>query len=94
MPYARRDKARQREQPEHIILVTGDNNQLDTTCLVSNQLGYEPYVDHCINAVFPNSITLHENKRKTQADKGTLRQFREDIFNDCIPTSIIRSDSG
>ncbi len=43
-------------------------------------------MDHCINTVFPNSITLHENKRlKTQAYKNTFQQYKEDIFNESIP---------
>ena len=74
--------------PNEIILATGDTNQLETVDLVSNQIDYETYTDHCINTIFPNGLTLHENKRlKTQADKGFLRQFKEDIFNDRIPTS-------
>jgi len=75
--------------PQKIILATGDTNQLETIDLVSNQVDYETYVDLCINTIFPNSITLHENKRlKTQADKDTLRQFKADIFDESIPTSV------
>lgn len=75
--------------PGKIILATGDTNQLETIDLVSNQVDYETYVDSCINTIFPNSITLRENKRlRTQADKDTLKQFKEDIFNESIPTSV------
>ena len=75
--------------PDKIILATGDTNQLETIDLVSNQIDYEIYTDHCINTIFPTSITLHENKRlKTQADKDILRQFKADIFNESIPTSV------
>ena len=74
--------------PEKIILATGDTNQLETIDLVSNQIDYETYTDHCINTIFPNGVTLHENKRlKTQADKEILRRFKADIFNERIPTS-------
>ncbi len=32
---------------------------------------------------------LHENKRlKTQADKDTFRRFKEDIYNERIPTAV------
>ena len=72
--------------PHKIILATGDTKQLETIDLVSDQIDYESYMDHCINTIFPNNIMLHENKRlRTQADKDTLKQFKEDIFNESIP---------
>ena len=74
--------------PNKIILATGDANQLETNDLVSNQIDYGTYTDHCTNTTFPNSVMPHENKRlKTQADKETLRRFKADIFNESIPTS-------
>ena len=74
------------QNPGKIVLATGDTNQLETIDLVSDQIDYETYMDHCIDAIFPTGITLKENKRlKTQADKDTLRQFKEDIFNQTIP---------
>ena len=74
--------------PSKIMLATGDTNQLETIDLVSNQIDYEIYTDHCINTIFPNDVMLHENKRlRTQADKETLRRFKDDIFNEDIPTS-------
>jgi hypothetical protein len=74
--------------PNKIILATGDTNQLETIDLVSNHIDYETYTDHCINTMFPKSVMLHENKRlKTQADKETLRRFKADIYNESIPTS-------
>ena len=72
--------------PGKIILATGDTNQLETIDLVSNQLDYETYMDHCIDTIFSNNLTLRENKRlRTQADKDILRQFKADIFNEDIP---------
>ena len=72
--------------PGKIILATGDTNQLETIDLVSDQIDYETYMDHCIDTVFPNNVMLHENKRlRTQADKDTLKQLKEDIFNESIP---------
>ncbi len=74
--------------PDKIILATGDTNQLETLFLVSNQIDYETYTDHCINTIFPNGLTLHENKcLRTQADKDILRRFKDDISNESIPTS-------
>ncbi len=70
------------------MLATGDTNQLETIDLVSNQIDYETYTDHCIKTIFPNGAMLHENKRlRTQADKETLRRLKADIFNEDIPTS-------
>ena len=75
--------------PQKIILATGDTNQLETIDQVSDQIDYDTYVDHCIDTIFPNSITLHENQRfKTQADMDTLRQFKADIFDESIPISV------
>ncbi len=55
--------------PNKIILATGDTNQLETIDLVSNQLDYETHMDHCTDTIFPNNLTIKENKRlKTQAD--------------------------
>ena len=73
------------QNPNKIILATGDTNQLETIDLVSDQIDYETYMDHCIDTIFPTGITLQENKRlRTQADKDILRQFKEDIFNEEI----------
>ena len=41
--------------PNKIILATGDANQLETIDLISNQLDYETYMDQCINTVFPTT---------------------------------------
>ncbi len=47
-------------KPNKISLATGGAKQLEIIDLVSNQTDYETYMDHCINTVFLNSITLHE----------------------------------
>ena len=75
--------------PTKIILATGDTNQLETIDLVSNQIHYDVYTDHCVNTIFPTGTMLRENKRlQTQADKDTLRKFKDDIFNEDIPTAV------
>ena len=67
-------------------MATGDTNQLAPIDLLSNTMTYETYSNHCINTIFPNAITLKENKRlKTAEDKEILKQFKADIFNDDIP---------
>ena len=70
------------QNPNKIILATGDTNQLETIDLISNCLDYDTYMDHCIDTIFPNNIMLKENKRlKTPAEREKLRSFKEDIFN-------------
>ncbi len=67
-------KRHSESNPNKIVFATGDNNQLETTDAVSNQIDYEFWTDHCISTIFPNSITLRTNEcLKSQADKGTLR---------------------
>ena len=77
------------KNPHKIILATGDTNQLESIDLVSDQIDYDAYMDHCINTIFPNNIMLRENKRlKTPEDKAILRQFKDDIFNESIPVAV------
>ncbi len=52
------------------ILATGDTNQLETIDVVSNQIDYETYTDHCINTISPNGFTLH----KKQTFENTIRK--------------------
>ena len=79
-------KSYSENNPDKIILATGDTNQLETIDLVSDQIDYETYMDHCTDAVFPNNIMLHENKRlRTQADKDSLKQLKEDMFHKNVP---------
>jgi hypothetical protein len=69
-------KRNSEQNPSKIILATGDTNQLETIDLVSNQIDYDVYTDHCVNTIFPTGIMLRENKRlKTQADKDILRRL-------------------
>jgi len=37
------------QNPGKIVLATGDTNQLETIDLVSDQIDYETYMDHCID---------------------------------------------
>ena len=72
--------------PNKIILATGDTCQLETIDPISDQKDYDKYFNHCINTIFPNEINLLENKRlKTKEDKDTLKQLKSDIFNKSIP---------
>ena len=49
--------------PDKIILATGDINQLESIESVSNVSSYDEYMNRCINMIFPNEMYLKENKR-------------------------------
>jgi hypothetical protein len=67
--------------PEQIILATGDINQLESIESVSNVKNYDEYMNQCINMIFPNEIYLKENKRlKPKEDKTKLENIYDDIF--------------
>ncbi len=59
-----------RTAPSKIILATGDANQLETIDLISNQLDYATYMDHCINTISPNKNTY----TRKQAHENASRQ--------------------
>lgn len=56
------------QNPNKIILATGDTNQLETIDLVSDQIDYETYTDHCIDTIF---LTTSLSK-KTSASRPKL----------------------
>ena len=72
--------------PNKIIIATGDTCQLETIDLISSEIDYDVYSNHCIDMIFPNNIYLKENKRlKTEEDKNKLKHVKADIFNKAIP---------
>ena len=72
--------------PEKIVLATGDTDQLEAIDLVSDNLDYDAYVNHCVDSVFPNSVRLKQNKRlKNDIDKKALATFKREIFDERIP---------
>ena len=72
--------------PDKIIIATGDTKQLPPINELSNQHEYSMYADHCINSIFSHEVFLMENKRLTSDDdKIKLKQLKEDIFNIDIP---------
>jgi ATP-dependent exoDNAse (exonuclease V) alpha subunit len=74
------------ENPDKIIIATGDTSQLQPINELSNQFEYAKYADDCINQIFKYEIYLNENKRlKSDADKEKLKQIKKDIFNKSIP---------
>ena len=68
--------------PDKIILATGDTDQLECIDLISNNINYDEYMNHCIDIIFPYTIRLQTNKRlKTDEDRQTLKMFKDDCFN-------------
>ena len=54
------------ENPDKIIIATGDTSQLEPINSLSNQFDYDYYSDHCINQIFKFEIYLEENNRLKQ----------------------------
>ena len=50
------------ENPDKIIIATGDTSQLEPINSLSNQFDYDYYSDHCINQIFKFEIYLEEKK--------------------------------
>ena len=70
------------DNPDKIIIATGDTSQLPPIEQYTNQKTYSEYADECINMIFKNEIFLLQNKRlKTLEDQQKLKTIKEDIFN-------------
>ena len=71
--------------PDKIIVATGDTNQLECIDLISNNINYDEYMNHCIDIIFTNNIHLKTNKRlKTEKDRETLKSFKRDCFDESV----------
>jgi len=74
------------EHPDKIVIATGDTNQLECIDCITNQHDYDEYYNKCVDLIFPDNMYFKENKRlKRKKDKETLRQFKQDIFDETIP---------
>jgi len=74
------------DNPEKIIIATGDTKQLKAIDVISNQLDYDTYADYCVDSIFANRMMFNENKRlKKKKDKMLLKQFKTEIFDETIP---------
>ena len=72
--------------PDKIIVATGDTKQLKNPESLSNVFTFEEYANHCINLIFENSIMLYECKRlKTEEDKLKLKDIKHLIFKTDTP---------
>jgi hypothetical protein len=69
------------DNPDKIIITTGDTSQLPPITDYTNTKIYADYADECINNIFQYEICLKENKRlNTQEDKDKLKQFKTELF--------------
>ena len=60
----------ERENPNNIIIATGDTKQLQNPESISNTIPFEQYADYCINQIFKYNIIFYEYKRlKTHEDR-------------------------
>ncbi len=67
-----RIKKYREENPEKIIIATGDTSQLEPTISLSNQFDHDYYSDFCVNQIFKYDIYLEEIQRlKTDEYKKT-----------------------
>ena len=71
-----------KNNPDKIVLATGDTKQLKDPERVSNTISFEKIADHCIDLIFKNNIMLYECKRlKTGEDRNKLKDIKRLIFN-------------
>ena len=71
-----------KNNPDKIVLATGDTKQLKNPETVSNTISFEKYADHCIDLIFKNNIMLYECKRlKTEEDRNKLKEIKRLIFD-------------
>ena len=84
-----------KNNPDKIVVVTGDTKQLKNPESVSNVMSFEKYADHCIDLIFENNIMLYEYKRlKTEEDRQKLRDVKRLIFNNVPILNIIEKYFG
>ena len=57
------------ENPDKIIIATGDTSQLQPIEELSNQFKFAEYADNCINQIFKYEIYLEENTRLKSDDE-------------------------
>jgi len=70
------------DNPDKIIIATGDTSQLPPITDYTNTKIYAEYADECINTSFPYEIFLMENNILTsQEDKDKLKQFKHELFD-------------
>ena len=85
----------EKNNPDKIVLATGDTKQLKNPERVSNVVSFEKYADHCIDLIFKNNIMLYECKRlKTEEDRNKLKDIKRLSFNNEPILNIIENHFG
>ena len=68
--------------PDKIVVATGDTRQLKNPESVSNVFEFEAFANHCIDLMFKNNIMLYECERlKTDEDRRKLYDVKDMMFN-------------
>ena len=63
--------------PDKIVVATGDTKQLKKPEKVSDKFKFEDYANHCIDLIFENNIILYECKRlKNEEDRQKLHDIK------------------
>ena len=71
-----------RNNPNKLILGTGDTQQLPPREKNTNVKNTKKYLNDIVNLMFPNLINLQINKRlKSIEDREKLKEIKRDIFN-------------
>ena len=71
-----------KNNPDKIVVATGDTNQLKNPERVSNVMSFEKYANHCIDLIFENNIMLYECKRlKAEEGRKKLYDIKGMIMN-------------
>jgi hypothetical protein len=71
------------ENPDKIIIATGDTCQLEPINEYTNTKNYEEYADECINQIFPFEIYLEEQyvtERRTSKNIYVTRLCAKNIY--------------
>eukprot|EP00438_Fugacium_kawagutii_P019097 Skav234725 [mRNA] locus=scaffold634:457313:460261:+ [translate_table: standard] len=75
-----------RNNPDKIVVATGDTKQLKNPEVLSNVFKFEEYANHCIDLIFKNNIMLYECKRlKSEEDRQKLYDIKNIIFKQNEP---------
>jgi hypothetical protein len=79
-----------KNNPDKIIVGTGDCNQLPPVNYCLNQVDYKEYYEECLNIMFPNEIYFNIPKRvKSQSDIDKLQDIEQLLLYTNTPISEI-----
>jgi hypothetical protein len=69
------------ENPNKIVIATGDTLQLECISEITNTQDYDDYSNNCINTIFPNEVMLNISKRvATDEQRSRLKKVKNAIF--------------